>query len=344
MPGRGLPQPSTGEHAGACLTHLPGSGLPERCPQLSAREGWQWGPYTPVPQGWGWAGASQVGGGDQGGRSPGDTAHGEGECSLSLSWGHGGSEKKALPTTSVRCSPGRKENVCSLTACPLHPPCYPPKFQVTMFRSLATEQSPWSATQGHHRPHARSPALPTVSNKGVSRAGSVGENVGTGCTGDTFGHPCRRPVRGRGIIVEGPGAFCGDTALHSCVDIRRCIGLPNPGLHLCFQRLRGTWAGSPRRTAPLAHHGLRCPSEPSAFLAHCRWDKPEVGQAAGRGSLGLCSRVCPESTRLVTTAPSAARGELHLHCSAPSVCPNLKGNSRVEIYVQNKAAGRGCPH
>ena len=35
--------------------------------------------------------------GDQGGRSPGDTAHGEGECSLSLSWGHGGSEKKYFP-------------------------------------------------------------------------------------------------------------------------------------------------------------------------------------------------------------------------------------------------------
>ena len=97
VPGRGLPQPSTGEHDGACLTHLPGLGLPERCPQLSAREGWQWGPYTPVPQGLGWAGASQVGGGDQGGRSPGDTAHGEGECSLSLSWGHGGSEKKYFP-------------------------------------------------------------------------------------------------------------------------------------------------------------------------------------------------------------------------------------------------------
>ncbi|KAM7230810.1 hypothetical protein CapIbe_018300 [Capra ibex] len=60
-----------------------------------------------------------------------------------------------------------------------------------------------------------------------------------------------RPIRGRGIIVEGPGAFCGDTASQSRVDIRRCIGLPNPGLHLCFQRLRGTWAGSPRK-----RHGI----------------------------------------------------------------------------------------
>lgn len=144
VPGRGLPQPSTGEHAGACLTHLPGSGLPERCPQLSAREGWQWGPYTPVPQGWGWAGASQVGGGDQGGRSPGDTAHGEGECSLSLSWGHGGSEKKALPTTSVRCSPGRKENVCSLTAFPIASALLPPKVPshnvpVSCYRTVSVE-------------------------------------------------------------------------------------------------------------------------------------------------------------------------------------------------------------
>lgn len=191
MPGRGLPQPSTGEHDGACLTHLPGLGLPERCPQLSAREGWQWGPYTPVPQGLGWAGASQVGGGDQGGRSPGDTAHGEGECSLSLSWGHGGSEKKYFPQFLSGAPRGGKRMYVLRLHFPKRLPCYPPKFQVTMFRSLATEQSPWSATQGHHRPHAQSPALPTVSNKGVSRAGSVGKNVGTGCTGDTFGHPCR---------------------------------------------------------------------------------------------------------------------------------------------------------
>lgn len=37
--------------------------------------------------------------------------------------------------------------------------------------------------------------------------------------------------------------------------------------------------------------------------------------------------------------------ELHLHwlaCSVPSVFPNLIENSRVQIYVQSKAAGRGA--
>lgn len=39
--------------------------------------------------------------------------------------------------------------------------------------------------------------------------------------------------------------------------------------------------------------------------------------------------------------------EPHLHCFVsfvPSVFPNLTENSRVQIYVQNKAAGKGCPH
>lgn len=137
----------------------------------------------------------------------------------------------------------------------------------------------------------------------------------------------------RGHSIAKP---CGHQTVHRSAQPR--IASLLPALERDLGRV------SEVRTAPLAHHGLRCPLEISAFLAHCRWGKPEAGQGAGRGSRGPCSGVCPESTRLVTTAPSAARGELHLHCSAPSVCPHLKGNSRVEIYVQNKAAGRGRPH